>query len=720
MTSRISKTLVRIAEYLRVRLPLPYLAALFAVHAYLFLRWPIQAVDTDLWYHLESGRYIWTHHVIPHTSYFSFISPVRQWADYYWLFQVLIYRIYAWGNYYGLILFRTIVYLSTMTLIVRYLLQAMQHTRRRYYPVILSALYFVVLIPRSLLVRPHVMTYGFITLFLYILEFAPRYRKHLPWLAILWCNFHGITYPVMLLITGAYTLEYFVHRARGRLVHGRKAQQLLLPVVLSMAAIYVTPHGFRLLRIPFTPMSYTAQFIQEFRLVSFENLSSFSISGFIPTYATLFNLLLVAAWASLALSLSRGSVRISHGVLFAGGLLLLTKGARFVVECALLALPMLTTNRDEDRTAPRRRRRLTAEHLTRGAVITLLMVIPVLFSLRFFANRSRYPLSYRSLPQGVCAFLKRVDVGGGVLNDPDPGGYLRWELTPRYKIFMDLEVPFLFTTEDLYSALGAFRDAEVLRHVLSQYDPAFIAVPITAKTFPELIKPFSDYVVAFFDDVDVLYVNKHRYPLVAQRYELHDVNPFEFAAMGLEKFMAEHKYEALLTSLPTLLSIYPECYVTNTLLARIYNDDKAYDRALPFTEQLIRAFPDSQSGYALRGDALLGLQQFNAAITSYRFALEHSGDQALYKKIGRAFLGLGRYRDAYGALKKSFDVFSAEASLEDLYLLGSTAQLAGQHKDAEAILTYLYKYRIPPEKADWLEKVKSDLTHLGIDVEHME
>lgn len=52
-----------------------YLILLLALSFYYLIRWPIVALDTDLWYHLNGGRYILENKSLPTTSFFSFISP---------------------------------------------------------------------------------------------------------------------------------------------------------------------------------------------------------------------------------------------------------------------------------------------------------------------------------------------------------------------------------------------------------------------------------------------------------------------------------------------------------------------------------------------------------------------------------------------------------------------------------------------------------------------
>lgn len=98
----------------RQRLPLDYLLLLCFLSFGYLLAWPIMKTDTDIWYHLCGGRYLYEHHALPQTTYFSFISsPARPWVDYYWWFQAAAYQLYSWFGYYGLIALRALLHKAT-------------------------------------------------------------------------------------------------------------------------------------------------------------------------------------------------------------------------------------------------------------------------------------------------------------------------------------------------------------------------------------------------------------------------------------------------------------------------------------------------------------------------------------------------------------------------------------------------------------------------------
>ncbi|MBI3319026.1 MAG: tetratricopeptide repeat protein [Candidatus Omnitrophica bacterium] len=395
--------------------------------------------------------------------------------------------------------------------------------------------------------------------------------------------------------------------------------------------------------------------------------------------------------------------------------MLLGKGQRFAVEFALLALPLLKAN-------PPVRPGLLIGQIPKRVYLTmlgLLMLMPMSVVARHFSNRPAYPFSPQGLPQGIVTFLNRLDVGGRVLNYPDSGGYLQWMVSPKHRIFMDMEVPFLFTDEDMYLAQNMFIDEVTLGKVLSRYDPAFITVRNTTAEFPALIKKFPEYVLVWFDDAEVLYVNQRQHPAIAAAYQLDTLNPFSLPQESVETVLkSERDQTSAMQELHRLLMIDPDGKLANHLAGLIYLRDGAYDRVLPHAQAIISHFPESPMGYRLQGDALKGLRAFDQALAAYRSAMERSDPShqvKLHKNIGLVYVEQGKHAQAYEALARAMNVFSGDNSVEDLYHLGSSAAKAGKPHEAASILTYLARYKLAPDQTAWVDTLKRDLARLGVE-----
>jgi len=376
-------------------------------------------------------------------------------------------------------------------------------------------------------------------------------------------------------------------------------------LVIAAASILCTPHVFNLLAVPFKSIAYVSHYIYELRpLTPYDFMSFFGI---------LF--LIVILTAGMAI---RGkSLSVCHLLLLLGGLLLLLKGKRFVNEFVLLSLPLLRAHIPALTVSPRTR-------IVRPVVAVLVvgfMLMPFFFMRYFSANPPRYPLSARELPEGVTTFLKGAHTTGFILNYPNTGGYLEWALHPDYKVFMDMQVPFLFTDADFRAARGAYTDRRVLQDLILQYRPPFITVPIDMEGFKPMIEEHPQYRMVFFDDAEVLYVDSSQRRVLAEANEIRTLDPF---ALYREPMRPGSHDDSVLTELKRLSELFPDGAIVNAALAELYQRRGLYQEAMHYAETIIRTYPESHLGYRLKADALAQLDRFSEAITFYKKALHRS------------------------------------------------------------------------------------------------
>lgn len=679
-----------------------YAGLFFLFILYHLLQWPITGADTDLWYHLNSGRYILENGSVPKDSYFSFIQPPREWVDYFWFFQVVVYKIYQLFDYYGLVYLRAIIFSSLAVFIFLFFFSKHRAERPYLLIAVVFCLYVLFFIPRYHLIRPHMFTYLFVLIFLYILEFHREKSFLLPIISVFWMNLHGIVYPLMLLIIFAYLIE-FIYRIKREKRKIQKADlNIIIPLVLSIAAVYATPHGADLTWMPFVPTGFASLYIKELQPFSFSGLFSFTITNFCPSYPAMFNILMIMAAAFFVIAASTRTLRISHLILFAGGTVLLLKGVRFKYEFMLLAMPVIRASLPA----------LSPEHLRKVLprpvniiLIGFILLIPLVCVREIFDNSSRFPFSHRNLPHGVGVFLNKIDTGGTVLNHPDRGGYHQWMLYPRYKILMDMEVPFLFTNEDFYVATNAFKNRLFLQRLIEQYDPSFITVSIQNTFFRDAMTSFKQYKIVFFDDCEVLYVNCDKYPNISEAYGITSFDPFNLAQKSVASIKALKDYSLIMKELLRIAEVYPDNAIVNNCLSVFYAREGKYEAAIGYIDNIIMNYPESATGYLLKGDVLQEMGKLDPAIENYRMALKRWDVAEIYRKIGMVFYKQKRFGDAYSTLVKAMDVYSIETTYKDLYYLIDSAIRTNKKREAEILFRYAYQ-SIPPSDEEWLKRYR--------------
>lgn len=693
--------------------PLSLISLFFLLLIGYFVAWPIVITDTDLWYHLSGGRYFWqSGGSIAHDAFFSYVTPPKSWYNYYWLFQAVIYKIFQWADYYGLIVLRCLLYFLTALFICLSFVRQHENRTELLLGLFLFIACAIVILGRELAVRPHLFSYLFIVVFLYILEFKRDRIWLLPLLGIFWSNVHGIEYPVMFLIVFAYLAEIYWRQFRkiptGDAT-GKKGKWLLISVFYT---IFITPGVVELVHIPFSVSfqnaAYQHLYVSELLPIPFRNFFIFAPATVKGLIYSLQNMIVLLAAVSLLIGLWKRELRISHAFLFIGALLLLAKHVRFTSEFTLLSIPLLCHGMRLIGKTVRFPRRVVDLALPVVAVL-----LPLLIFHNTLGNRPAYPFSSSYLPTGVVRFLNQHARGGKILNEVDTGGYLPWALSPKFKIFMDMQMT-IFSDNDFAFAINAFHNENAFKAFIQKYDPSFISVSLNKPHFKKIAATDMRFVPVFFDHVELLYVNKAHHDDLAERYTLKAIDPFHYDEVIYADESAE-KLAAIFSEALRMLDQDPLNYRANHILSSISVIRRQYDQALSYANVIILHYPDLSHGYALKADALFAMERYAEAASLYKKALDMGRTakaENVYWNLHAAYAKLKEYKKAYRVLSKYVNPFSPNADYKEVYQLGMSAASVGKTREAVTFLK-IAKMNVPPTDTEYLEKIKKNLSMLG-------
>lgn len=685
-----------------------FFGGLFIVSAVLFIRQPIEAVDTDLWFHLSGGRYFFSNYEISHNSFFSFLSPERTKINYSWFFQVLIYKIYSLAGYQGLIFLRAFIFLMIIT-VLYCLLDKTQN--QKIFPFMFMA-FVLLLLMRCLIIRPHVFSFLFLLLFIYILEINPKRIIFLPLIGILWINMHGIAYPVMILVTVSYAADFFYERIKkGTPFNQRQIFQLLF-LVITMFTIFISPHGTGLLTVPFISTEYASQYIQElggdgFNFAGFFN---FSIKHLTPSLETLFNIIFLLVIIFVTIKFIKKKLPISHFLLFCGAIFLLIRSNnRFMYEFSLLSLPILNTKAF----CYQKEKNIFQNKWVYCVFLLLLAVSTYGYSTKYFSNTPKYPISNANLPMGVTTFLKNIDSKGTVLNFPNSGGFLQWMLYPKYQVAMDMEVPHLFNDKDFFYVINAFFDDAGFKNFISKYEPSFITVPVSIYLNYNIGKRFRpNYGCVFFDDSEVLFVNKEKLPKVATEFGL-VIDPA--LLVNLDAALLNRgitKDEKIVQNLFQMDALYPNCKMVNWAIANIFLEKKEFDFAEKYAHRITTTYPESYQGYKLIGDINLYSENYKEAISNYNIALRKKKDPEIYKNLSFCYVKTENFQKAYHTLKNGIDIYSTEVHYNDLFKLGLLSLQLNKKNESQMLMEFT-DYKTPECETELKSRIQSIMNSLN-------
>ncbi len=681
-----------------------FLAALIGFLVWNVFQWPIVAVDTDLWYHLNAGRYIAAHAALPTEAFFSFVKPTPEWLDYYWLSQLLFFETHAFTGEFGLVALRAFTVLGTLAGILICLRIGRGRDGLVYSAVVFCAVALFVL-PRFAPIRPHDLSYLWIIVFLCVLE-SRRGLLLLPLLALLWVNLHGVEWPVMWLILGAYLGEWLLGWLGYDFGNEPPDYRRAIPVGVAMLCVLLTPHVLALLESPFTSLTFASQYIEELRPVDPWSLVSFQLDGLLLSRDTLLSGLLGLSIVAALVSLRPGALRPAHLVLLIGAVFLLFRIRRFSNEFVLLAVPILASLRFPSTALS------WLPTPVRAGLLILLAILPFRYAHHYFDRECTFPVCARDLPSGAAAFLTHVNAQGRVLNHPNDGGFLQWKL-PRMQVFVDLQTPFLFSDRDIFRADQAFQDRSVLAGVIAEYHPEFILSPRSLAVFGVFIEQYPEYVPVFVDDAGVLYANSNTQRVIARSYGLHALDPFRLELRdraGGADAVARARAE-----LERMNRIHPTAARTALFEGALALQSGDTATALRHGEQVIRFHPERPEGYRLRGDSLFATERWAEAAEAYEGmvarmgASQESQGYYVHSRLWSCYSRLERHDLAFDALKTAVkDLYSPLAGYRELYSLGNSAIELGRVDEGRTLLEFALA-KVPANEPAWRQRITERL-----------
>src|SRR5947208_10441902 len=228
------------------------LAVLLALPAIGVLRSKVNLEDADIWWHLRTGEWILSHHMLPLTDPFSLHGARKEWVAHSWLFEVLVFRLQQWFGLSGILYYNVLLTIAITAAVFTLI--------KRFEPALISAvglaaISIVSMLPVLLVPRPWLFTVLFFTIELKLLLSARatgniRALWYLPFLFALWANLH-IQFVYGLLLLGVAASEFLVTKILRRLTdqveeNALDPARIALVTVVCIAATLANPYHYRI------------------------------------------------------------------------------------------------------------------------------------------------------------------------------------------------------------------------------------------------------------------------------------------------------------------------------------------------------------------------------------------------------------------------------------------------------------------------------------------
>ena len=394
---------------------------LFLLTAVIFGFCVKQFSEPDIWWHLRYAQDLIQSHTFSPVDTFTFTAAGSPRPNYEWLSEVPYYFGYRAAGLHGILT----VYFCVLVLIyagVYYLSCTAGADCKDATPATLLGIFLGVVS-----IGPRTLLFGWLCMvaLLFVLDRFRRSGKGiwmLPPLFALWINLHPLWAFGMVVL--CLTIASGLVEGNWGLIEAAKweraaLRKLLTAFVISIAALFLNPFGYRLVLYPFDFLfrqQSNTQFVEEWQGVDFSTgngkLALFVLLGLVAL-----NLLVRRRW------------RLDEALLMAFALWAALSHTRFLFLAGLIFPPIL---------APRIHLFPPYEpELDKPVLNGIIMVGVVLVLWHFFPSNAELQKKVEEdYPKAALEYMQREQMYGRLYNPYSWGGYMEWT-APEFKPFID-------------------------------------------------------------------------------------------------------------------------------------------------------------------------------------------------------------------------------------------------------------------------------------------
>ena len=419
-----------------------------------------QIADPDIWWHLRNAAYLFQYHTFPSMDVFSFTAAGSPWMNFEWLSEVPYFLAFKAFGLRGVLMVYFVVLMLIYTGVYYRSIRAGADCKNATIVALLAIFLGVVSIgPRTLL-------FGWLCMvgLLLVLDHFQRTGKGLwllPPLFTLWINLHG-SWLFGLAVLGLTIGSGFVEGEWGLIVARRwssgELKKLVVVSVVSVAALFVNPFGYKLVLYPFDFLfrqQAVREHIEEWRPVDFS-----SNDGKLALFMIL-ALLAAALW-------SRRRWRLDEALLTGFALWAALSHVRFLF---FLGLMMVTVLAPRLKLFPPYERELDKPWLNAG--IMAAFVGALIF---FFPSAAQLQQKVdQEYPRAALEFMQAQHINGRIFNYYGWGGYMEWNV-PALKTFIDGRADIFVYKGILDEHLGAMRIKQSFE-TMDKYKIDYVLLP---------------------------------------------------------------------------------------------------------------------------------------------------------------------------------------------------------------------------------------------------
>ncbi|GAC1635680.1 MAG: hypothetical protein NVS4B2_23360 [Chloroflexota bacterium] len=464
-------------------------------------------LDTDLWWHLKEGGYIWNHRTIPAADFYSFTFSGRSWTDHEWLTELVLYGLYSLAGLWGTIVAFAIIICATYGLV--YLRMAGLGVNR--FLALFVMIFAIVAASSTWGARPQMISMLFLAAYALVVDRFVRTRDRrillvLPVLMLPWTNMHGGWILGLALLIIALVGESLNHRRdRENALSSADLKVFAGAIVVTFIVTFVNPYGLQQVLYPLVwifPSAYS------------NVLNEWVSSDFHQPVVMVFEVMLLLLIVTMYVG--RARFNWTHMLMILAFTHLALSQSRNVAVWSVVISPLLAFYIDNAILANKRsphvqkRSGLLSRRTERIVNVTLLAFVTLLFPLEAFHFVTPGALTSSetsTFPAGAMTYMDHHALPPRTYASYAWGGYVIWRGWPHYQDFIDGRANTLFDARILDDYMNAFGAAPSWSSILDRHGVQNVLVNPQAP-LAQVVAMSHRWRLVYKDQVSVLYTRR--------------------------------------------------------------------------------------------------------------------------------------------------------------------------------------------------------------------
>ncbi|MCI0449833.1 MAG: hypothetical protein L0Y79_08620 [Chlorobi bacterium] len=512
--------------------------------------------DDDIFWHLETGRYIAENKTVPSSDVFGFASYGMEWIPFEWGWDVISYLLFSVFGYSGISVLRILIFLAVFFLYFRLV------SRLRLNVLIASFLFILLLVGMMdrLITKPQIISYLFFSALIYIFISLQTFNREkintlylLPLIFLIWCNMHmgvlagtGI-FTIFVLSELAIYLKPENFRPSSKPLPKNDFTKLVIIYVLCLIVLLANPHGFKTYVYVYSHLNM--KMLEDV----FEWYSPFNKAFSGTIYQYLYFFFLVTALIVIYYSCKTKNLFIGLASLVI--LVFSVTSSRYTIDFMLIIsiLAVISLSRLINLS---RLENFRTSHLVLSVLLLFFIISIPNNNLYRYINYRRsfgFGISSSDYPVKLFDFIEAnniQNIGSRPFNSFNSGGYFIWKFngTRNFIDSRNIDDKIYYDYQAINNKLAGFEKKidEFGFDYFIWFYPGLVnnSIELQTSVTSYLINNSQNWKLIYWDDQSMLFVrNEDKFRDLISRYEYRFVNPlyYIYQREPLKKALTENK-----------------------------------------------------------------------------------------------------------------------------------------------------------------------------------